>query len=222
MVVDRFGVLLAVILVSIAFTMAAPAGDWGPQVALVLQVAVLVAALQVADASTRLTSIGGAVAGVLVLIALGADLSGGTSGGPIVWLLGVLLVAAAIMAIVVRLAQRGTRVDGHTVLGAVCVYLLLGALFTFAFGAVAASGDFFTTEEPASLQTLQYFSLTTLTTVGYGDLAPVTSLGRSLAVIEALLGQIYLVTVVALLVGNLGRSRPAGRAHESEDDPPLR
>jgi voltage-gated potassium channel Kch len=48
-----------------------------------------------------------------------------------------------------------------------------------------------------------YFSFATLTTVGYGDLVAATDLGRSLAVSEALIGQIYLVTVVALIVGNL-------------------
>jgi voltage-gated potassium channel Kch len=48
-----------------------------------------------------------------------------------------------------------------------------------------------------------YFSFATLTTVGYGDLVAATDLGRSLAISEALIGQIYLVTVVALIVGNL-------------------
>ncbi len=50
-----------------------------------------------------------------------------------------------------------------------------------------------------------YFSLATLTTTGYGDLTAAGELGRTLAVLEALLGQIYLVTVVALLVSNLRR-----------------
>ena len=53
-----------------------------------------------------------------------------------------------------------------------------------------------------------YFSFTTLTTVGYGDLTARTDLGHTLAVFEALIGQIYLVTVVSLIVSNLGRARP--------------
>jgi voltage-gated potassium channel Kch len=52
-----------------------------------------------------------------------------------------------------------------------------------------------------------YFSYITLTTVGYGDLTAGSSLGRMLAVIEALVGQLYLVTIVALVVGNIGRQR---------------
>jgi hypothetical protein len=55
-----------------------------------------------------------------------------------------------------------------------------------------------------------YFSFTTLTTVGYGDLTARTNLGHTLSVSEALFGQIYLVTIVSLIVANLGRSRPAG------------
>ena len=56
-----------------------------------------------------------------------------------------------------------------------------------------------------------YFSFTTLTTVGFGDLAPRSDLGRTLAVFEALIGQIYMVTVVSLIVGHLGAPGTRGR-----------
>jgi hypothetical protein len=59
-----------------------------------------------------------------------------------------------------------------------------------------------------------YFSLVTLTTTGYGDLAARSALGRKLAVTEALSEQVYLVTVVAVLVGNIGRVRPEHRDPE--------
>ena len=52
-----------------------------------------------------------------------------------------------------------------------------------------------------------YFSFVSLTTVGYGDLTPISDLGRMIAVSEALIGQLFLVTVVALVVGNIGRTR---------------
>ena len=70
------------------------------------------------------------------------------------------------------------------------------------------NGPFFSTGEPASVSECQYFSFTTLTTVGFGDLTARTDLGHTLSVFEALVGQIYLVTVVSLIVGNLGRARP--------------
>jgi hypothetical protein len=52
-----------------------------------------------------------------------------------------------------------------------------------------------------------YYSFTTLTTVGYGDFTARTNLGHTLSVSEALTGQIYLVTIVSLVVANLGRRR---------------
>jgi voltage-gated potassium channel Kch len=92
--------------------------------------------------------------------------------------------------------------------GVLCLYLLIGLLFAVAFDVVQEVGstNFFTTEH-AGRDDFLYFSYSTLTTVGYGDLVAASNLGRSLAMTEALLGQIYLVTVVALIVGNLRRSR---------------
>ena len=62
-------------------------------------------------------------------------------------------------------------------------------------------------DERATISEFVYWSFTTMSTTGYGDLTPVSSVGRSLAVLEMLIGQIYLVTIVGLLVGNMGRRR---------------
>jgi hypothetical protein len=209
---DRFGLLLGAVVLAVGFTMSAPDTGWGLLTAIGLQAGVLVIALRIAVVSRRLLRSGIAVAVALVALTMGAGVAGWDGPAGFEYVLGAVLVLAAIAAIVARLGSRDGGVDGRTVLGAVCVYLLLSTLFTFAFGAVAAQGGFFASDEPATLASLQYFSLATLTTVGYGDLAAAARLGRSLAVIEALLGQIYLVTVVALLVGRLGPSprRPAG------------
>ena len=72
--------------------------------------------------------------------------------------------------------------------------------------ALGGAQFFVQTAKPTSADDL-YFSFITLTTVGYGDLTAATSLGRSIAVLEALVGQIYLVTIVSVLVSRLGRSR---------------
>jgi hypothetical protein len=212
---DRFGLLLVAVVVSLAFTMSAPETRWGLLAAIALQAGVLIVALRIAVASRRLMRGGVVVAGLILALAVGVDVAGLGGRQGFVSVLGAVLVLAAIVAIVSRLVGRSAGVDGRTVLGAVCVYLLLGTLFTFGFGAVAAREPFFAGGEPATLASLQYFSLATLTTVGYGDLAAATRLGRSLAVIEALVGQIYLVTVVALLVGRLG---PRPRRLASEQD----
>jgi Ion channel len=82
-------------------------------------------------------------------------------------------------------------------------------LFAFCFGAVAVlqHGALFSNGTEGDLQDHLYFSFITITTVGYGDLAPAGDLARSLSILEALIGQLYLVTVVAVIVGNLGRAR---------------
>ena len=91
-------------------------------------------------------------------------------------------------------------------MGAVCIYLLLGLIFTFLYGAIAAlgSGPFFAQGTDGTPSIRLYFSYVTLATLGYGDYTAANALGRSLSVSEALLGQLYLVTVIALLVGNMG------------------
>ena len=94
-----------------------------------------------------------------------------------------------------------------TVAGAVCVYLLLGELFAMVFGLLSTleSGRFFASTSNPTTVDYVYFSYSTLSTVGYGDLVAKTGLGRMLAGCEALMGQVYLVTVIAVIVGNLGR-----------------
>jgi hypothetical protein len=96
--------------------------------------------------------------------------------------------------------------------------VLLGLSFAFAFAAVGDLGSrpFFASHEAGTRSDYVYFSFVTLATVGYGDLTPQGGLGRALAVTEALLGQVYLITAVAALVGNLGRTRSPRRAKDGE------
>lgn len=124
-----------------------------------------------------------------------------------------LLVALAPPAIVVGVVRRMREtqtVSVETVLGVLCVYVLLGLFFSFVYGAVdRLDGRPFFAQPgaAASMAACVYYSFTTLTTVGYGDLTAASNLGHTLSVTEALLGQIYLVTVVSLVVSNLGRRR---------------
>jgi len=123
------------------------------------------------------------------------------------------MIAVAPLAIA-RALYRRPVIDIHTALGAVCIYVLIGMIFAFTYSAIGATGDesFFVQTSHAGLDIYLYFSFVTLTTVGYGDYTAANGLGRSLATIEALLGQIYLVTVVALIVGTMTRTRVRGAA----------
>jgi hypothetical protein len=126
---------------------------------------------------------------------------------------GVLIALAppAIVIGVLRTLRSERAVTVDVVFGALCLYLLAGMLFAFVYGAIDNLGGspFFDQGATTTPSRCLYFSFTTLTTVGYGDLTARSNLGHTLAVIEALVGQIYLVTVVATIVGNIGsRGRP--------------
>lgn len=125
----------------------------------------------------------------------------------------LILIAPPSIAIgVIREIRANGQVQFPAVMGALSLYLLLGMLFGFVYGAIDRLGGapFFSGGEAATGARALYFSFTTLTTVGYGDLTARTDVGHTLSAFEALLGQIYLVTVVAAIVGNLRRPRAEG------------
>jgi hypothetical protein len=208
----RFGVVLPLIIVAIFFVMAAPSGDWARFISVTLQALVLIAATIASKANRSVITVT-LIAAVVGVAGSAAALFGtgqfGNSTAAIVALLYVLVTPPVIAIGVLKQFREEGGVTIHSMYGVLCLYLLIGLLFAVAYGAIQDIGtsDFFTTKHGGRDDFL-YFSYATLTTVGYGDLVAASNLGRSLAITEALLGQIYLVTVVALIVGNLAR-RPA-------------
>jgi hypothetical protein len=131
-------------------------------------------------------------------------------------LINLLLIAfapiAILLGIIVDMRARN-RVTVRTIIGVLSIYLLIGLVFNFLYGIIAAqsTGAFFHHNIHGTTADYLYFSYATLTTVGYGDLTAALHFGRSVAIIEALIGQIYLVSVVSLIVGNLGRMPSGGQ-----------
>jgi voltage-gated potassium channel len=111
------------------------------------------------------------------------------------------------------------RVSGDTIAGAICVFLLIGIIWTLVYQTIhffdpkafhnIAAGSF----GPAATVDLVYYSFATLTTLGYGDITPIAKSARMFAVTEAMVGQIYLTVLVARLVGLYapGRDSRAGQ-----------
>ena len=123
-----------------------------------------------------------------------------------------LLLAVAAVTILRRVVPSA-MVDFRTILGAISVFTLLGLLFGFLFLALGrlVSGDVFAGVSHAQARDYLFFSYTTLTTTGYGNLVPAGDIGQILSVFEMLTGQIFLVTLVAGLVSLW---RPGARAAE--------
>jgi hypothetical protein len=122
-------------------------------------------------------------------------------------LVGLTFVAGAVLylvapASIVRHIAFRPAVDRETMLGALAAYLLLGMAFAFAYRCLGAlqRGPFFGPAGDGTLSEDLFFSFVTLTTTGYGNLVPARNPGQTLAVLEALLGQLFLVTAVAKIV----------------------
>ena len=147
---------------------------------------------------------GVAAAALLVLVDVAArrdPVAYDVTGPSLVWV--VLGLAAPIL--VIRRLLRHRRVTRATLLAAVSAYLLIAVAFAFVFLSIDRFTPFFGSPEPTT--TAMYYSLVTITTLGYGDVTAATTLGRLLSTAEAVLGQVYLVTVVAMIVGLFTQTR---------------
>jgi hypothetical protein len=203
----RYWPILALLTASLTWTMLGDQSRWAGLVSVALQGGTLVMALINSGRPVRVLQISIVTMAVLALVALVAVASGTRYGLPEMTEAAVSLVAAA--AIFAGLIRQMT-VTMQSIAGALCVYLLLGLFFASFDQAVASLSQiqYFSSRPTANASEFTYFSFVTLATLGYGDFTPATSVGRLLAVIEALSGQLYLVSVVALVVGNVGRTRP--------------
>lgn len=209
-----YGWLLALILFSLGFQMAEPEADWARIAAIFLQGFTLIAALTVSGVRRWLVHLAAAITAIAVASAAGILIGSGDldlGGGRVLGLLLVLLAPAAIIVGVVRQARNAQMITIRTMFGVLCVYLLIGTAFAYAYGIISAvdHGGFFEEIPGGDQADFLYFSFTTMTTTGFGDLTAAEDLGRSMAITEALIGQIYLVTLVALIVSNLGQTRVA-------------
>ncbi len=162
------------------------------------------------------------VSGVLAATGLIAWGSGDSPGARALDVAGVLLIIGVIVrGVAIDIRAQGVR--GRAVAGALTIYLLFGTLCGFVYGlesSLSSSAVFSGTVVDGSGDGTNadhmYFSFVTLTTVGYGDLTPVSGVARATAIFEALVGQLYLVAVVATLGGALGRGK---RTIKQEPEP---
>ncbi len=197
------------------FQLAAPDDTWARAVTILLQGAIVIAALAAAGAAHKFLAMA-TVVYVLIAIVASAAIGLGVIGPAVPRLLSLGLVLLAPVAIVIG-ARRALVEEGHvsiqTVSAALGLYLLIGLGFAFAYNVVQdfAGEAFFNGNLYGTPADFLYFSLVTITTTGYGDFTAAEEIGRAMAAMEALAGQIYLVTVISLAVANLKRHPPGSR-----------
>jgi voltage-gated potassium channel len=212
----RYGLVLVLIILPIAFSLAAPPDKaWARALTVLLFAVAIIVSLAVAHAKRRMQLTAQAMLVVVAISAVvDAIVGSSTSGGVTRAVLGLLIALApfALARGVIRHLRAERTVTLDAVYGAIAIYLLIGAFFATIDAAVGQLGSdpFFTQLKDPAFEQYMYFSYVTLATVGYGDFTPATSLARALAVTEALAGQLYLVTIVAVLVSNVRRRGVGG------------
>jgi hypothetical protein len=151
---------------------------------------------------------------VLIAIAISATAvaQSGTKVGDAIDVTASLVLVLGGLFIIIRRFASHPVVTGQSVLAALCVYLLVGLAYASIYGFIGAvdpTGLFGPVNGAQTNLVRIYYSFITLCTVGYGDFVPYANVTRMIAVTEALIGQVYLVTIVALLVSHVGRHRPS-------------
>jgi hypothetical protein len=218
---ERYGVLLGAIIIAFAVQGIADPAPWEQIFMTILLGVTMLLAFWAGDAKPIVIR-PAIVIVVLLIIASVVEAANGDVDAAATRVANALLVGLAPPMIVIgvlRSLRARQAVTLEAVFGVLCVYILVGMFFGYVYGAIDHLGGnpFFAGDQSTTVAHCLYFSFASLTTVGYGDLTARTNLGHTLSVSEALLGQIYLVTVVSLIVANLGRSRP--RAQETAREP---
>ncbi|MGZ8701907.1 MAG: hypothetical protein ACXWZY_06425 [Gaiellaceae bacterium] len=203
---DSYASLLVLLLANFFLLEVVDDPRWGALGSTVLSAAALVVAISDPDAGhtierRHLLLVAACVAlAPLVFFVNSAELIGLT------YLLPAVLLVTATLPITISRVARHRRVTHETVLGALCAYVLLGLLFAFVFLAVEeVRGDFFAQAGEHPQSEFLYFSFITLTTLGLSAATPSIGLPQALTALEALIGSVFLVTLVARLVTLWGR-----------------
>jgi hypothetical protein len=220
--IDRFGPVLVTVVVTIAMLLVVNLPRRGSATSIaevavtVLTGMTLLLALLASGSNRPLLRVGIFVVVGFVLWSL-ISLFSALDSVAILRVLWFLLVVTTPYLVLRRLAAH-PAVTTETLLGAASVFLLIAVMFMFLFLAIDTfdPGEFFGVLEPTTA--FMYFSLVTVTTLGYGDLAPQTDLARAMSVFGAVIGQVYLVFIVARLVA-LGASAASGRRGPFEPPP---
>jgi hypothetical protein len=216
---SKFALLLGAIVLPFLLQPLLPAGTGGLRAPDVLLPLVLLGGIRAAG-GRRLQGVGLLLAAPALLLQAGGYLTRHPALVPAVLISYMAFVGFSTWTVIYAVL-RSERVSTDTILGAVCGYLLIALFFSLVFGLIERlqPGSFLIEELAAAagrpgspqlheLRPLIYYSFITLTTVGYGDIRPISQIARSYAALEGVIGQIYLTVLIARLVGIYVSNRP--------------
>jgi Ion channel len=218
---DSYGSVLLMILFTYLFSVGVSA-SWAASLVITVQIATVWMVLRVSQAhrpvrrAATVLLVISAVAAVVNLF-VGRE----TTGEGAVALMSAVLYLIAPFSITRHLLFR-REVDLQTVLGAIDIYLLVGMLFAFIyrFLGVVQPSAFFGANGNGHISQDLFFSFTTLTTTGYGNLVPAGNPGQTFAVLEMLIGQLFLVIAVSKVISAFTPVRIQNlRGHAAKDEP---
>lgn len=200
-VANAFGLVLALVIATYVLGSLTPFHGWTAALTTLVAGAAAVVGLAGAQVQPLIVRIGAAawLAAVILAAISAIDDSRHLLGASSLVVMVLLLIAAGA---ILRAVLGETEVGFRTILGAISVYTIFGLLFSFLFAALdrIQSSPFFGPGVSVKGGDFIFFSFTTLTTTGYGDLVPAAQPGKMFAGMEMLIGQIFLVTLVAGLV----------------------
>lgn len=145
---------------------------------------------------------------ILVILGIGGNilaLAGAGTSFVYLSLCSYIIFLLLTINLAIRQVMCSRTIDANRIIGAICIYLLIGVIWAlfYVFVNLLIPGSFSVQISGIAyeqLQTFLYYSFVTLTTIGYGDIAPISETARALSTIEAILGQFYIATLVAGLV----------------------
>jgi len=219
MTAPRSGYWLVLALIAVSYGVCAAQGTPNPSaIAFLVQLVTVAATLWVAEVRPKIRRASWVVLAVAGLAVIVVWLTGGTGH-----LLDLLLSGASMVAYLIAPGAiiahqiRKVRVDGQTLVAAISAYVLVGMFFTFVynFSALLSATPTFSPDQADSLTSQLFFSFTTLTTTGYGNFVPTDAPVQTVAIAEAITGQLFLVIAVARVV--TGWNRPENRRTPDPD-----
>lgn len=205
---DAYGWVLLLLVVDIAVLLLLPARAWADAIQVLIVGLTLLLALRTSGARRGALKLAGAAIILATLTATALEVAGSVRAAGITYFILAALLFLTPFPILRRILNH-ERVTARTLAGGLSVYLIIGLFSAFVFlGIRTVSGQpFFVQTNSAHPADYVYFSYVTELTIGYGDLTPAGDAGRFFAIMDGMLGQIFLVTTVARLVSLFG---PAG------------